>query len=168
ITSSPELLWIFICSEHPDKSCSDHFVLNAASVSIEFVPDCSCIVQYYFKVLIYFIHDSITLSSSEYDISSDGALWITSSHEACTVGNPCSHARKGVSYPSQCAFAYHKFIKKEFNIVYERNEIRRNKWYVAAHRSILFLIAMDYSQPMALIAFPTVLMFFLITQVFKK
>ncbi|KRY05751.1 hypothetical protein T12_2297 [Trichinella patagoniensis] len=29
----------------------------------------------YFKVLIYFIHDSITLTSSEYDISSDGALW---------------------------------------------------------------------------------------------
>ncbi|KRY07395.1 hypothetical protein T12_10744 [Trichinella patagoniensis] len=29
----------------------------------------------YFKVLIYFIHDSITLTSSEYDISSDGALY---------------------------------------------------------------------------------------------
>ncbi|KRY48212.1 hypothetical protein T03_245, partial [Trichinella britovi] len=110
----------FLCFGNRDKSCSDHFVLNAASVSVEFVPDCSCI---YFKVLIYFIHDSITLTSSEYDISSDGALWITSSHEACTVGNPCSHARKGVSYPSQCAFAYHKFIKMEFNIVYERNEI---------------------------------------------
>ncbi|KRY24451.1 hypothetical protein T03_7336 [Trichinella britovi] len=70
----------------------------------------------------------ITLTSSEYDISSDGpskkelivivaillsqsssvrthpdnllvlvALWITSSHEACTVGNPCSHGHKGVS-----------------------------------------------------------------------
>ncbi|KRX28645.1 hypothetical protein T09_12500, partial [Trichinella sp. T9] len=25
------------------------------------------------------------------------ALWITSSHEACTVCNPCSHGRKGVS-----------------------------------------------------------------------
>ncbi|KRY06095.1 hypothetical protein T12_16870 [Trichinella patagoniensis] len=25
------------------------------------------------------------------------ALWIMSSHEACTVGNPCSHGRKGVS-----------------------------------------------------------------------
>ncbi|KRY61084.1 hypothetical protein T03_11521 [Trichinella britovi] len=24
------------------------------------------------------------------------ALWITSSHEACTVGNPCSHGHKGV------------------------------------------------------------------------
>ncbi|KRY37103.1 hypothetical protein T01_15253 [Trichinella spiralis] len=24
-------------------------------------------------------------------------LWITSSHEACTVCNPCSHGRKGVS-----------------------------------------------------------------------
>ncbi|KRX33585.1 hypothetical protein T05_2260, partial [Trichinella murrelli] len=59
ITSSPELLWSFICSGHRDKSCSDHFVLNVAS---------------YFKVLIYFIHDSITLTSSEYDISSDGAL----------------------------------------------------------------------------------------------
>ncbi|KRX69830.1 hypothetical protein T06_9074 [Trichinella sp. T6] len=54
--------------------CSDHFVLNVASVSIEFVPDCSCIVQYYFKVLIYFIHGSITLTSSEYDISSDDAI----------------------------------------------------------------------------------------------
>ncbi|KRX51521.1 hypothetical protein T06_7314, partial [Trichinella sp. T6] len=52
----------------------DHFVLNVASVSIEFAPDCSCIVLYYFKVLIYFIHDSITLTSSEYNISSDGAV----------------------------------------------------------------------------------------------
>ncbi|KRX85039.1 hypothetical protein T06_4951, partial [Trichinella sp. T6] len=109
ITSSPELLWNFICSRHRDKLCSDHFVLNVASVSIEFAPDCSCIVQ-----CTHFIHDSITLTSSEYDISSDGALtislsqsssfrthsdklWITSSHEACTVGNPCSHGHKGVS-----------------------------------------------------------------------
>ncbi|KRZ94551.1 hypothetical protein T08_2343 [Trichinella sp. T8] len=50
-------------------SCSDHFVLNVASVSIEFAPDCSCIVQ-----CTLFIHYSITLTSSEYDISSDGAL----------------------------------------------------------------------------------------------
>ncbi|XP_003366280.1 hypothetical protein Tsp_14574, partial [Trichinella spiralis] len=28
ITSSPELLWSFICFGHRDKSCSDHFVLN--------------------------------------------------------------------------------------------------------------------------------------------
>ncbi|KRY49911.1 hypothetical protein T03_15236 [Trichinella britovi] len=99
----------FICSWHREKSCSDHFVLNVASVSIEFAPDCSCIVQ-----CTLFIHDSITLTSSEYDISSVGALtislrqsssfrthpdklWITSSHEACTVGNPCSHGHKGVS-----------------------------------------------------------------------
>ncbi|KRZ91992.1 hypothetical protein T08_10238, partial [Trichinella sp. T8] len=51
------------------ESCSDHFVLNVASVSIEFAPDCSYIVQ-----CTLFIHDSITLTSSEYDISSDGAL----------------------------------------------------------------------------------------------
>ncbi|KRY08768.1 hypothetical protein T12_15779 [Trichinella patagoniensis] len=51
-------------------------------------------------------------------------LWITSSHEACTVCNPCSHGRKSVSFPSQCAFAYHKFTKKEFDIVYDSNEIR--------------------------------------------
>ncbi|XP_003378950.1 hypothetical protein Tsp_02624 [Trichinella spiralis] len=31
ITSSPELLWSFICSGHRDKSYSDHFVLNVAS-----------------------------------------------------------------------------------------------------------------------------------------
>ncbi|KRZ60031.1 hypothetical protein T02_6129 [Trichinella nativa] len=68
ITSSPELSWSFICSGHRDKSCSYHFVLNAASVSIEFVPDCSCIIH------TDFIHYSITLTSSEYDISSDGAL----------------------------------------------------------------------------------------------
>ncbi|KRZ90278.1 hypothetical protein T08_6733, partial [Trichinella sp. T8] len=49
------------CFGNRDKSCSDHFVLNAASVSVEFVPDCSCIVH-------------ITLTSSEYDISSDGAV----------------------------------------------------------------------------------------------
>ncbi|XP_003368653.1 hypothetical protein Tsp_14015, partial [Trichinella spiralis] len=72
ITSSPELLWSFICSWHRDKSCSDHFVLNVASVSIEFAPDCSCIVQ-----CTHFIHDSITLASSEYDIFSDGALTIS-------------------------------------------------------------------------------------------
>ncbi|KRX93039.1 hypothetical protein T12_7981 [Trichinella patagoniensis] len=46
-----------------------HFVLNVASGSIEFAPDCTCIVQ-----CTHFIHDSITLTSSEYDISSDGAL----------------------------------------------------------------------------------------------
>ncbi|XP_003366182.1 hypothetical protein Tsp_15746, partial [Trichinella spiralis] len=102
ITSSPELLWSFICFGHRDKSCSDHFVLNVASVSIEFAPDCSCIVQ-----CTHFIHDSITLASSEYDIFSDGALTIslsqpssvravTSSHEACIVGTPCSHGHKGV------------------------------------------------------------------------
>ncbi|XP_003380577.1 conserved hypothetical protein [Trichinella spiralis] len=72
ITSSPELLWSFICFGHRDKSCSDHFVLNVASVSIEFAPDCSCIVQ-----CTHFIHDSITLASSEYDIFSDGALTIS-------------------------------------------------------------------------------------------
>ncbi|KRX37153.1 hypothetical protein T05_15371 [Trichinella murrelli] len=55
--------------KHREKSCSDHFVLNVASVSIEFAPDCSYIVQ-----CTLFIHDSITLTSSEYDISSDGAL----------------------------------------------------------------------------------------------
>ncbi|KRX22025.1 hypothetical protein T07_9626 [Trichinella nelsoni] len=48
---------------------SDHFVLNVASVSIEFAPDCSCIVR-----CTHFIHCSISLTSSEYDISSDGAL----------------------------------------------------------------------------------------------
>ncbi|KRX12634.1 hypothetical protein T07_8962, partial [Trichinella nelsoni] len=31
ITSSPELLWSFICSWPRDKSCSHHFVLNLAS-----------------------------------------------------------------------------------------------------------------------------------------
>ncbi|KRZ47987.1 hypothetical protein T02_1377 [Trichinella nativa] len=85
ITSSPELLWSFICSGHRDKSCSDHFVLNVASVSIEFVPDCSCI---YFKVLIYFIHDSITLTSSEYDISSDDAVTILLSQSSSVRTNP--------------------------------------------------------------------------------
>ncbi|KRY33295.1 hypothetical protein T01_1282 [Trichinella spiralis] len=69
IASSPELLWSFICSGHRDKSCSDHFVPNVASVSIEFASDCSCIVQ-----CTYFIYDSITLTSSEFDVSSDGPL----------------------------------------------------------------------------------------------
>ncbi|KRY07397.1 hypothetical protein T12_15673, partial [Trichinella patagoniensis] len=68
ITSSPELLWSFICSGHRDKSCSDHFVQNMASLH-------RTVTLKYFKVLIYFFHDSITLTSSEYDISSDGALY---------------------------------------------------------------------------------------------
>ncbi|KRX77001.1 hypothetical protein T06_5529 [Trichinella sp. T6] len=62
----------------------NHFVLNVASVSIEFAPDCSCIVLYYFKVLIYFIHDSITLTSSEYNISSDGAISLSQSSSVRT------------------------------------------------------------------------------------
>ncbi|KRX49772.1 hypothetical protein T05_4295 [Trichinella murrelli] len=83
IMSSPVLLWSFICSGHRDKSCSDHFVLNVASVSIEFAPDCSCLVQ-----CIHFIHDSITLTSSEYDISSDGALTISLSQSSSVRTNP--------------------------------------------------------------------------------
>ncbi|KRX11960.1 hypothetical protein T07_7992 [Trichinella nelsoni] len=57
--SSPELLWSFICSGHSDRSCSDHFVLNVASV-----------------IALYSVHilSVATLTSSEYDISSDGAL----------------------------------------------------------------------------------------------
>ncbi|KRY37419.1 hypothetical protein T01_1468 [Trichinella spiralis] len=50
---------------------NNHFVLNVASVSIEFAPDGSCIVQ-----CTHFIHDSITLTSSEYGNSSDGALTV--------------------------------------------------------------------------------------------
>ncbi|KRX18961.1 hypothetical protein T07_8894 [Trichinella nelsoni] len=48
ITSSAEFLWCSFCSGQRDKSCSHHFVLNLASqtsVSIEFAPDCSWIVQ---------------------------------------------------------------------------------------------------------------------------
>ncbi|XP_003380536.1 hypothetical protein Tsp_06695 [Trichinella spiralis] len=48
ITSSAEFLWCSFSSGHRDKSCSHHFVLNLpsqASVSIEFAPDCSWIVQ---------------------------------------------------------------------------------------------------------------------------
>ncbi|KRX84938.1 hypothetical protein T06_6357 [Trichinella sp. T6] len=43
-----------------------------------------CIVLYYFKVLIYFIHDSITLTSSEYNISSDGAISLSQSSSVRT------------------------------------------------------------------------------------
>ncbi|KRY06551.1 hypothetical protein T12_11576 [Trichinella patagoniensis] len=101
ITSSAEFLWCSFCSGQRDKSCSHHFVLNLASqtsVSIEFVPDCSWIVHFlslwtpclvmftsvcskcgitnilgYVKCA-HFIHDSITLTSSEFDVSSDGPL----------------------------------------------------------------------------------------------
>ncbi|KRX33987.1 hypothetical protein T05_13327 [Trichinella murrelli] len=83
-----------------------HFVLNVASqtsVSIEFAPDCSWIVQCLLNCFqlsfalntvlshvhinvasqtsvigyvkrAHFIHDSITLTSSEFDVSSDGPL----------------------------------------------------------------------------------------------
>ncbi|KRX44804.1 hypothetical protein T05_341 [Trichinella murrelli] len=64
ITSSAEFLWSSFCSGQRDKSCSHHFVLNVASQT-------SVIASYRD---IHFIHDSITLTSSEYDISSDGAL----------------------------------------------------------------------------------------------
>ncbi|KRY22797.1 hypothetical protein T12_8443 [Trichinella patagoniensis] len=61
---------------HHAKLCSHQFVLNVASqtsVSIEFAPDCSWIQCTQCKCA-HFIHDSITLTSSEYDVSSDGAL----------------------------------------------------------------------------------------------
>ncbi|KRY13852.1 hypothetical protein T12_16781 [Trichinella patagoniensis] len=116
ITSSAEFLWCSFCSGQRDNSCSHHFVLNFASqtsVSIEFAPDCSWIVQCllvpfatrvrmdvkafpsrpsvpllithsvvpfaldtvlshvhiigYVKCA-HFIHDSITLTSSEFDL----------------------------------------------------------------------------------------------------
>ncbi|KRY15983.1 hypothetical protein T12_16418 [Trichinella patagoniensis] len=62
--------------------------------------------------------------------------------------------------------------KTEFDRVYDSNEIRLIE-QVAVHPSILFLIAMDYvirkflfsrSRWYSQIAFPTVLMFFLVTQ----
>ncbi|KRZ94475.1 hypothetical protein T08_5195 [Trichinella sp. T8] len=48
ITSSADFLWCSFCSALRDKSCSHYLVLNFASqtsVSIEFAPDCSWIVQ---------------------------------------------------------------------------------------------------------------------------
>ncbi|XP_003365984.1 hypothetical protein Tsp_15413, partial [Trichinella spiralis] len=73
-----------------------NFVLNVASVSIEFAPDCSCIVQ-----CTHFIHDSITLASSEYDIFSDGALTISlsqpSSVRAVSAFRMLRHPMKFVS-----------------------------------------------------------------------
>ncbi|KRY48194.1 hypothetical protein T03_14523 [Trichinella britovi] len=49
--------------------CSDVFPCHASKEREVLVRSIE-----YFKVLIYFIHDSITLTSSEYDISSDGAV----------------------------------------------------------------------------------------------
>ncbi|KRX82359.1 hypothetical protein T06_12683 [Trichinella sp. T6] len=70
-----EKLFSFHAGHHA-KLCSHQFVLNVASqtsVSIEFAPDCSWIQCTQCKCA-HFIHDSITLTSCEYDVSSDGAL----------------------------------------------------------------------------------------------
>ncbi|KRY25041.1 hypothetical protein T01_2194, partial [Trichinella spiralis] len=93
-------------------------------------------------------------------------LWIMSSHEARTDANQCS---PGVSIPFSSRPSVPLLItnsKKEFDIITAMK-------YVAVHPSILFLIAMDYvikflfsrSRWHSQIAFPTVLMFFLVTQV---
>ncbi|KRX84886.1 hypothetical protein T06_10618 [Trichinella sp. T6] len=52
-----------------------------------------------FYGILFVLGTVITISlsqSSSFRTHSD-KLWITSSHEACTVGNPCSHGHKGVS-----------------------------------------------------------------------
>ncbi|KRX16745.1 hypothetical protein T07_6640 [Trichinella nelsoni] len=115
ITSSPVLLWSFICSGHHDKSCSDHFVLNVASL-VPFATRVSINVKAFpsrpsvlllitnsittslaelfstsfrsghlgYVKCAHFIHDSITLTSSEFDVYSDGppVLMSTSVHRA--------------------------------------------------------------------------------------
>ncbi|KRY54223.1 hypothetical protein T03_5734, partial [Trichinella britovi] len=179
----------FICSGHRDKSCSDHFVLNVASVSIEFVPDCSCIVQYYFKVLIYFIHDSITLTSSEYDISSDGAVTILLSQSSSVRTHPDNllvlvavsafriyglrHPMKLVPLATLVHMDIKAFPSRPSVPLLITNSISCSHQFVldvASQTSV----TMDYviirkvfsrSRCHSQIAFPTVLMFFLVTEV---
>ncbi|KRX39645.1 hypothetical protein T05_1298 [Trichinella murrelli] len=88
LTGAIRKLFSFHAGHHA-KLCSHHFVLNVASqtsVSVEFAPDCSWIQCTQCKCA-HFIHDSITLTSSEYDVSSDGAL--TVDYEACNDSNQC-------------------------------------------------------------------------------
>ncbi|XP_003367668.1 hypothetical protein Tsp_14486 [Trichinella spiralis] len=93
ITSSAEFLWRFICSGHREKSCSHHFVLNLASQTskewIVIVADFAELVeQRSYKPRQRIVACCCQCVSN---------LWITSSHESCTVCNPCSHGRKGAS-----------------------------------------------------------------------
>ncbi|KRX16653.1 hypothetical protein T07_9473 [Trichinella nelsoni] len=139
---------------HHAKLCSHQFVLNVASqtsVSIEFAPDCSWIQCTQCRCA-HFIHDSITLISSEYDVSSDGALMTFPSVvlfiiritlrqsssagvriDPASVRFQCDMTKITVDYeactdanqclpPSQCAFAITN-SKKEFHIVYDSNQI---------------------------------------------
>ncbi|KRX56988.1 hypothetical protein T09_7404 [Trichinella sp. T9] len=76
ITSSPELLWSFICSGHRDKSCLHHFVLNVASQTSVNTSDAED------EGILFMFRSfcskcgirNITLTSSEFDVSPDGLL----------------------------------------------------------------------------------------------
>ncbi|KRX73588.1 hypothetical protein T06_2579, partial [Trichinella sp. T6] len=90
ISSSAEFLWCSFCSGQRDKSCSHHFVLNVVSQTslncfqLSFalntvlshvhinVASQTSVIGYVKRA--HFINDSITLTSSEFDVSSDGPL----------------------------------------------------------------------------------------------
>ncbi|XP_003370550.1 hypothetical protein Tsp_15421 [Trichinella spiralis] len=64
ITSLAELFSTSFRSGHRAQSCSHQFVLDVASQT--------SVIGYVKRA--HFIHDSITLTSSEFDVSSDGPL----------------------------------------------------------------------------------------------
>ncbi|XP_003368085.1 conserved hypothetical protein [Trichinella spiralis] len=77
ITSSAEFLWCSFSSGHRDKSCSHHFVLNLpsqASVSIEFAPDCSWIVQCFCAVTFLSCSSVVSLIIKQISLSQSSSV----------------------------------------------------------------------------------------------
>ncbi|KRY24531.1 hypothetical protein T03_10823, partial [Trichinella britovi] len=58
-------------------------------------PSCPSVVSLIIKQIS--LSQSSSVHSNPDNVLVLVTLWITSSHEACTVCNPCSHGRKGVS-----------------------------------------------------------------------
>ncbi|KRY61190.1 hypothetical protein T03_2861, partial [Trichinella britovi] len=140
ITSSADFLWCSFCSGQRDKSCSHHFVLNFASqtsVSIEFAPDCSWIVQ---------------------------CLQISLSQSSSVRTNPDNV----LVLVAVIAFICNSFgLRHPMKLVPLVTLVHMDIKAFPSSPSVPFLItnSIIYHQPMALSVFPTLLMFFLVTQV---
>ncbi|KRY44016.1 hypothetical protein T03_9212, partial [Trichinella britovi] len=142
---------------HHAKLCSHQFVLNVASqtsVSVEFAPDCSWIQCTQCKCA-HFIHDSITLTSSEYDVSSDGALSLCSDVTQCRfiyhkskkelIITLRQSSSAGVRIdPASVRFQYYEACNDANQCLPQPNTLNHYNQYVARQTGILFLIAMDY------------------------
>ncbi|KRX64705.1 hypothetical protein T06_9001 [Trichinella sp. T6] len=147
-----------------------------------FCSKCGILASYsitlkYFKVLIYFIHDSITLTSSEYDISSDDALvplatlvhmdikafpsrpsvpLLITNSIFLLLWTPCLVMFTSVC--SRCGITNILGYVKRTHFIHDSITLTSSEFDVSSDGS---LIAADATQ----IAFPTVLMLFLVTHI---